>query len=358
MVSGSETNEVATHGGEGQVSEFKAYSVAEILAMDIKFDWLIEKFIRVGDVFLIKAQKKIGKGVLAQQLAFALSSGQAFLNSFHVLKPCKVCYISGEGYMGDWQKRFNDMKRLWTCNDDNIRFVDGIKYKLHKEEGEKGANELLRNLKSLKVDFDVFIFDPLYKLCSGGNFNDNVEMGEFFNNVEMITKAFSASAIVVHHDSEKIYTDNRGFKHSSASTKNAMGASAITMAVTHYATLTTYKNDKRKLIHKLEMGDSRSSEYLPDIEMFMITPEKDKLSRLGYTTDEDDISVNYHTIKSYVQSNGKLDSSGSPFEALNMASATFYYNMRKLLSRGFIRRETDDNNKNWYLWKGEEDEEK
>ena len=334
------------------MSKIKAYSIADILDMDIKFDWLIEKFLRVGDVWLIKAQKKKGKGVLALQLSYALSCGKAFLDSFHVLKPCKVAYISGEGYLGDWKKRFCDMKKLWPCNEENITFVDLIKGKLHTEEG---AMELLKHLKGLGTDFDVFIFDPLYKLCAGGNFNDNVQMTEFFDNIEMITKAFDASSIVVHHDSEKVYTDNRGFKHSSASVKNAMGASAITMAVTHYATLSSYKNDKKKLIHKLEMGDSRSSEYLTDIEMYMITPEKDKLGRLGYTADEDDVNISYHTIKSYVHTNGKLMGSGKPYEELGMPSATFYRNVKKLIDHGFISRETDEHNKGWYIWKGEGD---
>jgi len=325
------------------------YTIKQMLDLEFKYDWLVSKFLMVGDVWLIKAQKKVGKGVLSQQLAFALSCGERFLGCFDTKGPCKVAYLSGEGYIGNWQSRIRNMKKMWKCDEDNITFIDCIGFKLH---GDNDAKQMLEILVKQNVNYDVLIFDPLFRLCANGDINSNADMAQFFGNVEMMVKHFSASAIVVHHDSEKVYRDNRGQKHSSASVKNAMGASAITWAASHYATLTTYKDKNKKKIHRLQMGDCRSSDYVDDIEFCMITPESDELGRLGYTTDVEDTNVHYHAIKEYLYKNRKV-SDHKIYDTIGVASATFYRNIKKLQDHGFVTKDTDAHGKHYYVWNDE-----
>jgi len=303
--------------------------VKEFLEMDIPYEPIIDGIIMKGDTLLIKAQKKIGKSVIALQLGCCLSSGQPFLNSFDVDSKHNVVYISGEGYRGNWQKRFIDMKKMWDIDEGRIHFCEAVHMELQTKEG---GQMLLKKLKETGIYFDIFIFDPLYRFLTDGEFSSSKDMTGFFNNVEMIQKEYDGTSIIVHHDSEKIHRDKQGKVHASASSKTAMGSSVTGFAVTGWYTLSDYKDQTGKKIHKLETGDcDRGGNMVDDIDMYMVIPQTDPAGRLGYTLDYDECNASYHTLYEFMKKHKEIsDHKTYEHKELKMPSRTFYLNMKKL----------------------------
>ena len=303
-------------------------SVKDLLVQDIPYEPVIDGILMKGATLLIKAQKKKGKTVIAQQIAFALSSGQPFLGSFDVDCKHTIAYISGEGHRGDWQKRFRDMAKMWDMDESRIHFCEATHMELQTKDG---GQKLLKALKDTGVYFDVFIFDPLYRFLTDGEFSSSKDMTGFFQNVEMLQKEYDATSVIVHHDSEKMYRDKSGNTHSSASTKTSMGSSVIGMAITGWYTLEDYKENGKR-IHKLSTGDcDRGGNMVSEIDMYMVIPQTDGAGRLGYTLDYEDCNAQYHQLHEFMKKHGDVsDHKTYEHPELKMPSRTFYFNIKKM----------------------------
>jgi len=291
-----------------------------------------------GDTLVIKAQKKKGKTVIAQQIAFSLSSGQPFLGSFDVDAKHHIAYISGEGYLGNWKERFVNMSKMWELDADRIWFCEAIHQELQTKDGGK---KLLDKLKETGIYFDVFIFDPLYRFLTDGDYSTSRDMTGFFNNVEMIQKEYGGTSIIVHHDSEKSFRDKQGVVHHQASDNTGLGSSVIGMAVTGWYTLDDYTDKDGKRIHQLRSGDcDRGGNMVDSIDMFMVVPQEDELGRLGYTLDFNECNANYFQLHEFMKKHKKVSDHKTyeHKELKPMPSSTFYFNMKKMRDGGLVEK--------------------
>ena len=323
----------------------KSYTAEEIVNLEINYIPIIDKFLYQGDTMLIKAQSKTGKSVASQQIGFCLASGQDFLDTFSVTREYSVAYISGEGFIGNWKDRFVNMEKLWRNNRQNFHFFECTSMGLHRTDD---CEVLMEEMAARADHYDVIIFDPLYALSHGADLNSQKDVSKFTNNVETIKKHYNATAIIVHHDSEKTMVDQKGQKHSASHT-TAMGSSFIMAACTHSYTISKVGWTKGRTMHKIQLGRERGGWGIKEMDVFMITPEEDELGRLGYTLDYEDTNVNYHTLKEYLEKHRRMSDS-KPFETVGLASATFYRNIKKLEHQRLVEKVVDENKKGWYQW--------
>jgi len=328
------------------------YTADEIKNLEINYVPIIDKLLYQGDTMLWKAQSKTGKSVGSQQIGFALSCGQDLLDTFSITREYKVAYISGEGFIGNWKDRFINMEKMWRLKNENFYFFECSSAGLHKDDD---CHKLMEKLAARSDHYDVFIFDPIYALSHGANLNSQEDVGMIMNNIEMIKKHYHATAIIVHHDSEKVMVDQKGGKHS-ASHSTAMGSSFIMASCTHSYTISKVGWTKGRTMHKFQLGRERGGWAIKEFDVFMITPEEDDDGRLGYTLDYEDTNVNYHTIKAYIEEHEKVSDS-KPFETIGLPSATFYRNVKKLENQRLVEKTRDEKGKGWYVWLGHSVEE-
>lgn len=333
------------------MSRIRSFSVGELLLLEEKYEPIIDKIFMHGDTMLIKAMSKTGKTVLAQQMAHAISSGNNFLGVLETEK-LPVAYISGEGYIGNWKERFINMSKLYEVDHDNFHFFECTQMQLHTSEG---GQKLIKELKNVCIDFKVFVFDPIMFLCVGGDFNSSKDMGQFFANVEMIKRVYNGSAIVVHHDSEKIFIDKFGEKHANANDKTSMGSTAINAVITHSYTLTKIANDKM-VMHRMTLANERASFMVKQLDLFMICPEEDKEGRLGYTIFPEEKSSSYSRVMHFIQNkksipNTKIEDNK---ELEGISRGSIFVQLDRLLNAKLINK-VKIGNKCFYNWCGDDE---
>ena len=135
--------------------------------------------------------------------------------------------------------RINNMKKEIPIDLDNFRMIRprglGLQLDLH-------ANIIIDLIKESGEAFDVIIFDPLYKLCHGGDLNDNKTATNWTGNVDKILSLNNSTGIIVRHDSEKVKIDDKGGRHG-ASIESFFGSSILsTLPVQLVAVLLSFKS--------------------------------------------------------------------------------------------------------------------
>jgi len=321
----------------------KVYTINELMSVKIKHVPIIEKILKVGDLMVVKAQSKTGKSVFTQQIAHAVSSGEDFLHAFPTRKG-KVVYVSGEGYIADWQDRFDNMGKMWKVDDDNLRFLECTDIALHTKTGK---NMVVESLLQCWNEIDLVIFDNLGSLIEGGSINDQTHMSTFMGNLNSIRSMFNCAIVLVHHDSEKAFTDKSGKKHMAHHT-TLMGSTFTGAGMTHAYTLMKTGHKKGEIMHRIVLGKTRSGYPLEKLDMYMITPENDQDNRLGYTLDHGDFNKNYHLIKSYIHDYKEV-SDHKPFEDIGVSESTFYRQVAQLIQQGFVAKIKKEK-KGYYTW--------
>lgn len=328
------------------MSEFGTFTGHEIIEEFEPPKPLIDKLLDYGDRALIAAKRKQGKTVLVFQLICSLTSGKPFLGIYEVDKPCRVLYLQGEMTRAETGKRLRNMMKQVPLELDNF-FVYNVRgLGLQTSHGAKKA---LDDIKKFNIAFDVVIVDPLYRFMHGGNLNDLADVTTWVNNFDVLTDTLDAhTAIFIHHESEKTFTDKNGNKHSPD--EGALFGSSIWGAyITQAYKLTSYKG-----IHKLRNppGLQRSGENIDEIEMKMVTPQKDKLGRLffePYIThgDKEKVEIKLKNKLMYEKRCLYPD----VYEDLGISCSYFHKLISEYEAEGKVIKERDEHGKKWYVWK-------
>jgi len=183
------------------------------------------------------------------------------------------------------------------------------------------------------------------KLINGGDLNKQEHISVFTNNIDIIKGRYGASVILVHHDSEKSYKDNKGRSHEASHT-TALGSSFLMGYITHAYTL-----KKEGDMHKLVLSIERSGDMAEELPMYMIVPQKDKLGRLFYTVDSTKKSANIFTVRERIKEQG-MCLYPDVYKDLDMIKMTFHRCVNKLIDERLVERIEDENGKRWYKWIG------
>lgn len=276
------------------------YGVNELKNLEINKDVLIANWLHRGECLFVKAKKKVGKSIFAQNIAHCASSGIKLFGEYDISKPLKVAYLFSEGALVDWKDRVINMDKMYKSNNDNLVFFQCNFLKMYTEEDR---NMLIESIDEAGIKPDIIIWDCLYKFLFGKGVNDEIAIGMFNANEEYIRNYYNGSSVIIHHDSEKFFKDNKGNNHDAATVNNAMGHSFILAHPTQIYTLEKHKDQNGLEYNKITLGDKRSGDLVEELLYYNIVPEIDNKGRLGISLDVKEVSNNYTCIMDYIKNN-------------------------------------------------------
>lgn len=156
--------------------------------MKLKFQeqsWVVEDWIPEG-LIMIAGRPKIGKSLMALDLALSVSSSGYFLKRECARK--KVLFFPLEDHPRRIQHR---LKVFEASQDSNIDFCLNLEYK----------NNGISKLKKLidQTNAEVVFIDTLSKLLLGIDQNDHIQMVSIFGELNKLTQSMGISLIIVDH---------------------------------------------------------------------------------------------------------------------------------------------------------------
>lgn len=164
-------------------------------------EWLVENIIRKGDSVIFVGNEKSGKSLFIFQLICALTSGQPFLNTYSITKPCRVAYFQLEGELSDSQDRLKRMLNTLDCNLDLIDYYFYPPIELQNHEYAVGLTKVIEaNGKP-----DILIIDPIYFSFTGSLNHDEI-VRKFIGEIRILKDKLGCAVILVHHTHKKRFT--------------------------------------------------------------------------------------------------------------------------------------------------------
>ena len=214
-------------------------TISEMRKENIKKDFIVENFMKSNGLYCLVARPKVGKALLALQLANAIATGTNFLG-FRT-SPSPVLYISTEMNFSQILDRIDKMKLEFT--DDNFRLK------------EQEINERKLNLMDLQLEFQEFANDLKGKfviidmfsgidLNNGYDLNNYQDMGQYvIPKFRELCKRYSFTILLIHH----LNKNNK-----------SLGSTAIDGSVDGIITLKRDQNLKDKILLSYESRDYES----------------------------------------------------------------------------------------------------
>lgn len=317
-----------TETDQNNITEYGIFWGADMLNKPSEKAHLIEHFLYERDTIFISAQSGVGKSILTMQMLASLTSGQPFLGSFQVSRPCKVLYLQTEGDRSETIDRIKAMERGVAFNHANWVHVnlDGIC--LNTPEGYKQFIDLI---SAPKMKYDVVIIDPLYTTVKGSLNNDDVAT-DWVRYMRSVRKIYGCAFIVVHHESIKeVWVDGQ---------KLAKGAKDL-MGSTYWGAFVTYNfkltHNAKEGTYTLASGKERNKKVIDTVKLKMIEP-----SPLMYVIADDTFTLSEATIKNLIIASPRTLEVKEIIKLTNVSRATAYRTIRKLLEDKMIVKHEDD----------------
>jgi len=162
---------------------------------------LIDQVLFRDDIAMLFGDEKAGKSILAQQMAFCLTSGHPFLGKFKVKKTCNVIYFQTEGKENEGAERRIRMANCVPVNKDKYAHF----YKKHFPlDNDIFKPALIKAIMSLPFAADVLFFDALYSGMQG-DLISNTASRKFQDNFSQIAQMFGMTCVIVHHAVKETY---------------------------------------------------------------------------------------------------------------------------------------------------------
>jgi hypothetical protein len=229
---------------------------------------LIEGMLQSGDYVLFTAEEKVGKTIFSQQLCCALSTGESFLGTFDISRPCKVWYMFNEVRMGQIQERFQAMSHGISINTNNITLIP-FRFHFNTKTGHEQLQQIVHENQGEKPD--VIILDALYKAIKGTLKDDNV-VNEFNYTFSQFAFALGGCArIVVHHLTKP--SKNTEGKYYDRTDKDSFGSAFLLADVDHVFRLEKWGEDPNTKERILKCETQRSGEVVESVRMVMVEPD-------------------------------------------------------------------------------------
>jgi len=218
--------------------------------------WLIEGLLPMYGRMLLVGDAKMGKSILALQLAFCLASGKDFLG-FHVPKPVNVVYLQYEMRRRVFKPRVEQMRPHYPKE-----VAKRLKFARDWPEAAKELGYTYRDvplessLTQLGEWPDVVIIDPLIYWLEGDE-NSNTEMRDFLLRVDRIAED-NFGVVIVHH-THKPYRGQIQGQSQSRGASSLPGWTESNLVLNRASS-----SSKKRRVLRFEL---RASEDLDDIEL-------------------------------------------------------------------------------------------
>jgi hypothetical protein len=154
---------------------------------------LIPNVLAMEDKIICVASPKVGKSILAQQLASCVAGGHSFLGQTPVPGDHRVLYIAGEGNKFTIRTRGRRMGLSLPVQRNRLWYWPTPTYTLDSANGLAAMLSFARNVKPT-----LTVVDPIYALMSG-SMRDDEKSGQFVRNMNRYQLETGSALFVVHH---------------------------------------------------------------------------------------------------------------------------------------------------------------
>ena len=237
-----------------------------------KKDFIVDNLMKSNGLYCLVARPKVGKSLLALQLANSIATGTTFLGLR--TNPSPVLYISTEMNFSQILDRIDKMKLEF--NDDNFRLK------------EQEMNERKLNLMDLQLEFQEFstelngrfvVIDMFsgIDLNNGYDLNNYQDMGQYvIPKFRELCKKYNFTILLIHHLNKN---------------NTSLGSTAIDGSVDGKITLKQDSNLKNKIIFNYESRDYESLD--------LVLKRNDNLLFELSEVESDDLNYNILTFLNY-----------------------------------------------------------
>jgi hypothetical protein len=161
-------------------------SLGELLNQeDRETNWLVDNLLPVGGSSLVSAKPKVGKSVLARNLALAVARGTLFLN--RITERGAVVYLALEEIEEQVKQSF---RRMGATEDDQIAILCGV----------LDPQFMLKLIRIITKDPPaLLILDTLFRAITVQNENSYAEMTKKLNPLLKCARETGTHILVTHH---------------------------------------------------------------------------------------------------------------------------------------------------------------
>lgn len=218
-------------------------TISEMRKNSTKKDFIVDNLMKSNGLYCLVARPKVGKSLLALQLANSIATGTTFLG-FRT-SPSPVLYISTEMNFSQILDRIDKMKLEF--NDDNFRLK------------EQEINERKLNLMDLQLEFQEFANDlngrfVIIDMFSGIDMNNGYDLNNYQDMGQYVIpkfrelcKKYNFTILLIHH----LNKNNK-----------SLGSTAIDGSVDGIITLKLDQNLKNKILFVYESRDYESQDFV------------------------------------------------------------------------------------------------
>lgn len=246
--------------------EYGIFTGEEIFQKVLPKECIIEGLLNKGDNLMITSLPGTGKSILALQLICNLTTGTSLLDTFVIPKPRRVLYVQTEGDRAETVNRLNHMKKALKIDNTLWAHYNVAGLTLNTPDG---LREFLKHIKTVSLDYDVVIIDPLYPTVKGSLASDDVAT-DWQRATRVIRETYKRiSYIAFHHDTIK--ENWQSGKVVSKSTENIFGSTMWSAWIS-----ANYKMSRNDGVYKLLAGKGegrgRTGQGIREIRMRLIEP--------------------------------------------------------------------------------------
>lgn len=245
----------------------KRYNMTDILNSEFHDPpCIIDQLVWEQDNIILLGAAKSSKSILLQQLGFSASSGEPFLDQYKVHKKCKVAMFQAEGKMPETISRCQKMAKEIPIIAENFLWFHVPGIAMNKPETPGKIIELLGDFKP-----DIMMFDPLYKMKSGGSLKDDDVAGDITQNMDILKDKYECTMIIAHHE-HRIKIDTGSGKIIEEG-DNAIFGSFVWQAWPDHILLLKKNTRVNEKARTLSCATQRSANVIEKLELQLIEPD-------------------------------------------------------------------------------------
>jgi len=231
-------------------------------------EYLIEGIVGKRDYITIVAEPKMGKTILAQQMACSITSGEDFLGIFKVARPGNVWYFATEGRGEDLKDRFVRINQMTPFDKDRLKLIP-CNFRFNTTIGANSLNEIKLLLKD-SPPITIFV-DAIYRSIAGSLIKDDI-VNEFHHQIGLLQSEYDCMVCTIHH-MKKASKDMKTGNILALSDKDMYGSTFLLGAVDHCLWLENDKKSNNSMYKVLRCDTQRSGKIIESVRIKLRQPE-------------------------------------------------------------------------------------